>query len=249
LITIGIGRANMIGPIVNGFGIITGSLMGALLGDKIHENLRTRLPLVFGCASMGLGVSMIVKAQTMPAVVLTLLFGTILGELLNIEAGIQHLAGKSRTLMERFFSPPDTGITKEEFMERFVSMIVLFSVSGMGVFGAMKEGMSGDPSLLYTKTILDFFTAIIFATSLGMTLALASIPQFLVQASLFLAAAFIMPLTNEVMIADFSAAGGFLMLATGFRICGIVSFPISNMIPSLFLAMPLSALWNYLIQV
>jgi len=237
----------MIGPIVNGAGIIAGSLCGALLGDKVPLNLRTRLPLVFGFSSMGLGVSMIVKAQTMPAVILALLFGTILGELLRIESGIHHLAGKSKTFMERHFSPPDSGITKEEYMERLVSMIVLFSVSGMGIFGAMKEGMSGDPSLLYIKTILDLFTALIFATSLGMTLALASIPQFLIQSALFLAAAVIMPLTNEVMISDFSAVGGFLMLATGFRICGIVSFPISNMIPGLFLAMPLSALWNSLL--
>jgi len=237
----------MIGPIVNGVGIIVGSLGGVVLGDRIPENLRNRLPLVFGFASMGLGVSMIVKAQTMPAVVLAFLFGTILGELLKIETGIQYLAGKSRILMERFFSPPETGISGQEYMERLVSMVVLFSISGMGVFGAMKEGMMGDPSLLYIKTILDFFTALIFATSLGMTLALAFIPQFLVQLSLFLAAALIMPLTNEGMIADFSAVGGLLMMATGFRICGIVRFPVSNMIPALFLAMPLSALWNQLL--
>jgi len=237
----------MIGPIVNGVGIIVGSLGGVVLGDRIPENLRNRLPLVFGFASMGLGVSMIVKAQTMPAVVLAFLFGTILGELLKIETGIQYLAGKSRILMERFFSPPETGISGQEYMERLVSMVVLFSISGMGVFGAMKEGMMGDPSLLYIKTILDFFTALIFATSLGMTLALAFIPQFLVQLSLFLAAALIMPLINEGMIADFSAVGGLLMMATGFRICGIVRFPVSNMIPALFLAMPLSALWNQLL--
>jgi hypothetical protein len=52
-----------------------------------------------------------------------------------------------------------------------------------------------------------------------------------------------MPLTNPAMIADFSAVGGLIMFATGFQICGIVSFPIANMLPSLLIAMPISALW------
>jgi uncharacterized membrane protein YqgA involved in biofilm formation len=33
------------------------------------------------------------------------------------------------------------------------------------------------------------------------------------------------------------------MLATGLRICGIKAFPIANMLPALFIVMPLSALW------
>lgn len=233
----------MTGPIVNGVAIVAGSCCGAVLGDKIPENLRTRLPMVFGCASMGLGIVMIPKAQTLPPVILALLLGTIIGELLHIEGGIQRLAGKARHGIEKVLSPPDTGISHEEFMEKFVAMIVLFSVSGTGVFGAMNEGMVGDSSLLIVKAFLDFFTAAIFATSLGFTLATAAVPQFLVQAALFMGAAVIMPLTDPTMIADFSAVGGLLMLATGFRICGLGSFPIANMIPALFLAMPLSAMW------
>jgi hypothetical protein len=45
------------------------------------------------------------------------------------------------------------------------------------------------------------------------------------------------------MLADFSACGGVIMLATGLRICGIKIFPIVNMLPALILVMPISALW------
>ena len=54
----------------------------------------------------------------------------------------------------------------------------------------------------------------------------------------------IIPLTNETMLGDFSAVGGVLTLATGFRIAGMKSFPVANMMPAMVLAMPLSYLWN-----
>ncbi len=234
----------MIGPLVNGAGIVLGSLAGAALGQKIPENIKERLPMVFGCAAMSIGISMIVKVQTVPAVVLALLTGAILGEILHIENGIEHLAGKGKTLVDRFVPGPVHGISHEEFTERFVAMLILFGVSGMGIFGAMQEGMSGDPSLLIAKTFLDFFTAIIFAASLGVSLAIAVVPQMIVQVSLYFGAGFIMPLTTEVMLADFSALGGIIMLATGFRMLGLVPFPLSNMLPGLILIMPFSSLWN-----
>lgn len=45
----------------------------------------------------------------------------------------------------------------------------------------------------------------------------------------------------------FTAAGGFVMLAAGFRIAGIKSFPVANMLPALILVMPVSYLWTLLI--
>jgi uncharacterized membrane protein YqgA involved in biofilm formation len=53
----------------------------------------------------------------------------------------------------------------------------------------------------------------------------------------------ILPLTTPFMIADFSACGGFIMVPTGFRIAGIRSFAVANMLPALVLVMPMSALW------
>lgn len=47
-------------------------------------------------------------------------------------------------------------------------------------------------------------------------------------------------LASSAMLADFSACGGVIMLATGLRICGIKIFPIA-MLPALLLIMPVSA--------
>jgi uncharacterized membrane protein YqgA involved in biofilm formation len=53
-------------------------------------------------------------------------------------------------------------------------------------------------------------------------------------------------MTDPGMIADFSAVGGLIMLATGFRIAGVKPFPVANMLPGLLLAMPFSHLWTTL---
>jgi uncharacterized membrane protein YqgA involved in biofilm formation len=70
-----------------------------------------------------------------------------------------------------------------------------------------------------------------------------ALPQFAIQLTLLFAATLILPLTTPAMIADFTACGGLIMLATGLRICGIKAFPIADMLPALFIVMPLSGLW------
>ena len=50
------------------------------------------------------------------------------------------------------------------------------------------------------------------------------------------------------MIADFKACGGFIILATGFRMVKLRMFPIADMIPGMILVMPASWLWvNYIL--
>lgn len=233
----------MVGPFVNGAAVVFGSVSGALLGERVSENLRKKMPMIFGCASMGLGIAMVVKVKYLPVAILALLLGSILGELLHIETGIQKIAGIVRGMIDKLITPPENGLSQEEYMEKFIAILVLFCASGTGVFGSMNEGMTGDASLLIVKAFLDLFTAGIFAIALGFPVATLAVPQFLIQAGLFFGAATILPLTTPAMIADFSAVGGLIMFATGFRICGIVSFPIANMLPALLIAMPISALW------
>jgi hypothetical protein len=232
----------MIGPFINGAAILVGSVTGALLGPRLNANLKSRMPMVFGCASMGLGVAMIVKVKFLAPVVLALVVGSIIGELVQLEIVFQNAAVRSKKIIEKFTKPANE-ISQEEFLDKFVALLVLFCMSGTGVYGAMNEGMTGDPTLLIVKAILDFFTAPIFASTMGITVGVLAFPQFAVQALLFFGASLIMPLTTPDMLADFSACGGLIMLATGFRICSIKQFPVANMLPALLLVMPLSRLW------
>ena len=235
----------MIGPYVNGAAIIAGALLGAALGGHIPERLRTNLTLIFGLCSMAMGIVMLAKTVSMPAVILAILLGTIVGEIIQLEHGINRLAAAAKGLIEKLTTPGANSPSQEEFLNKFVAVVILFSFSGTGIFGAMNEGMTGDASILIVKSFLDFFTAMIFATSLGYAVSTIFIPQILLQLVFAYSAVFIISFVTPEMRADFAATGGVLMIAAGFRICNIQMFHVANMLPALFLSMPISMAWHY----
>ena len=66
----------------------------------------------------------------------------------------------------------------------------------------------------------------------------------IIMISLFLLAKVIVPMTSTSMIQDFKACGGFLLLATGFRMMQLRAFPVADMIPAMVLVMPVSCAWS-----
>ncbi len=230
----------IIGPFVNGAAIAGGALIGAAVGPRFPERLRTALPLSFGVCALGLGVSLIMKLAVMPPVVLALLLGAAVGELLRFEDRLGSLAVLARKAAAK---GPGHDARSEEFAEKYVALIVLFCASGLGIFGSIDEGLGNGPTMLVTKAILDFFTAMIFAAGLGPSIALIFVPQTAIQLALLLGAGTLAPLMTVQLSGNFSACGGLVMLATGLRIAGIKNFPIANMLPALLLVMPLTSFW------
>lgn len=232
-----------IGVIINTIAIFLGGIAGALLGDKLPEKYKEQLNLIFGLCSMGMGISSIVLMKYMPAVVFALIIGTIVGLVFKLGDKVYELCSKLQKVMIRIVPKKETNMSETEFLATLITVIVLFCSSGMGIYGSLSEGMTGDSSLLITKSILDFFTAAIFACNLGYIISLIAVPQFVIFTTLFLSASFIVPLTTPDMIADFKACGGFLMVAAGFRILKLKMFPVVDMIPAMILVMPFSWFW------
>ena len=232
-----------IGVIINTIAIFLGGIVGALLGDKLPEKYKEQLNLIFGLCSMGMGISSIVLMKYMPAVVFALIIGTIVGLVFKLGDKVYELCSKLQKVMIRIVPKKETNMSETEFLATLITVIVLFCSSGMGIYGSLSEGMTGDSSLLITKSILDFFTAAIFACNLGYIVSLIAVPQFVIFTTLFLSASFIVPLTTPDMIADFKACGGFLMVAAGFRILKLKMFPVVDMIPAMILVMPFSWFW------
>ena len=148
--------------------------------------------------------------------------------------------------MQRYMSkifPSKPDMSRKQFLNDLVTVIVLFCASGTGIYGSLVNGMTGDASILISKSILDFFTAAIFACNLGFVVSAIALPQFVVFSILFYLAGVIVPLTTPAIISDFTACGGFLMVATGFRIIQVKMFPTADMIPAMVLVMPISWFW------
>ena len=114
----------MLGPYLDGGAALSGGLAGAFLGHRLPSNLRARMPMLFGLASMGLAVTLILKVKFFPAVLLALILGTILGELAHLETAITRGATRIRSVLDRFVKPVE-GLTHEEFLSQFVAILVL----------------------------------------------------------------------------------------------------------------------------
>ena len=233
-----------VGVLADGLAVLVGGLAGGKLGNLLQEQMKQELTLIFGVVSIAMGISYVVRVNAMPAVVLAVILGLVLGRLAGLTRWIELAVGMILRPMGGLSQGGKDALTPEKFMEQFISAAVLFCASGTGIFGALESGMSGDHTVLLAKALLDIFTAAIFAASLGCAICAVCIPQMALMLALFYSAALILPHTTELMRADFMACGGILMLATGFRIAGIKSFPIADMLPAMILIMPLSSLWS-----
>lgn len=231
-----------VGITINALSVLLGGIFGALGGKKMSTGLKDGLNMTFGICSMTMGIYAIAPMKNMAAVIFSIIIGTGLGLLIHLGDWINRGANQMQKFISRFISSP-TGMDQKTFDATLVTVIVLFCASGTGIYGALTEGMNGDATILISKSILDFFTAAIFAANLGYVVSLIAIPQFVIFIILFFAAHLIYPLTTAAMIFDFKAAGGVLMLATGFRMVQLRMFPTADMIPTMVIVMPISWLW------
>ena len=232
-----------LGVIVNTLSVVIGGLLGTAVGDQLSSDFKEKLNMIFGCCAMSMGISSIVLMENMPAVVFSVIIGTIIGLAVHLGDRINGAGKIMQTAVSRFLPASRSGISREEYDATLLTAIILFCASGTGIYGALVSGMSGDHSILFAKSILDLFTAMIFACTLGVIVCLIAVPQCILFLILFALGSFIIPHTTPAMVADFKACGGFLLLATGFRMIKVKMFPIADMLPSMVLVMPVSLFW------
>lgn len=224
-----------IGVFVDVASVVLGGLAGSCLSGKLSNEIKSRMNTIFGLCAMCMGISAVVLMKNMPAVVFSVILGTLLGLALHINDHIESASGKVLARMTKAAEP--------ETKELMLTAVVLFCASGTGIYGALDAGMTGNHSVLIAKAVLDFFTAMIFACKLGKATSLIGIPQGIVLLTLFALAKVIVPVTTDTMIADFKACGGFILVATGLRMMKLKAFPIADMVPAMVLVMPISYGW------
>lgn len=236
----------MIGPYINSIAIILGGTLGVLFSPIIPQRLKDGLPASFAMTSIAMGVVMITKIAQLPAVALSVVIGVAIGELFSLEKKIQSFFSFIQSRVNKVLPVRTNNMTHEAYSQNFTALVVLFCASGTGIVGALNEGMNNGYDLLLVKSLLDVFTALIFATILGISIIIICIPQLIVQAILFYSAYLIMPFMTDISLGDFSACGGIIMIAVGLRIAKIKTFAVVNFVPSLFLIIPISLYWSKL---
>lgn len=227
-----------IGVLTNCGAVLLGGFLGAWLGKILPQGLKEHLPALFGFCSIAIGVNSIIKASGMTAVVLAILVGFTIGHLLHLEQWTSRFFNKLVRTLHLGGEDID--------MEFYITAVALFCCSGFGWYSTLTEGITGDPTLLMSKAVLDGFTAMIFASSLGLAVCAIPLHQVVILLLVFGAGKLLAGVLTPTMFADLSACGGILTMAAGFRVSKIKSVPLVDLMPALILVMPFSMLWSTL---
>ncbi|QQO08725.1 DUF554 domain-containing protein [Breznakiella homolactica] len=221
--------------------VLIGGLIGASCRDRIPQRIKEPLTVIFGVAAIGIGITSFIRLHSLPAVLLALISGALIGELLNLDLRIKNVLSR----LIRHLKFPIEG-DHDSYMQFYLLVAVTLCASGANIFGALNEGMTGDSTVLISKAVMDIFAAAIFASRLGYAMILIVIPQCLILTSLFYLANFIMPVVSATMILDFISVGGLLTFVVGISIAGIKHISAANLLPALILVFPVSALFTLL---
>jgi len=122
------------------------------------------------------------------------------------------------------------------FVRGFLTASLLFCVGPMTILGSIQDGLTGDYSLLAIKSMLDGFSALAFASALGVGVVFSAGVVLAYQGALTLSAAWVRPLLTEAMITEMTAVGGLLIMGIGITLLDIKRLPLANLLPAIFVA-------------
>lgn len=219
----------MTGTIVNTAAICAGALVGRYAGRFVPERMRQTVMVGLGLTVLLIGLQLALKSTQPMIVIGSLIIGSVAGELLRIEA---RLAAFGEWLQGRFSGAGNIA-------EGFVSASLLYCVGAMAIMGALQDGFTGKPTILYAKAALDGVAAIALTSTLGIGVLFSALSVFLYQGSITLAAGLAKAVLTETVVVEMNAVGGLLIAAIALDMMGIRRMPVGNMLPSVFVAVGL----------
>lgn len=227
-----------LGTFINTGAVVAGGLAGIILKKGIPQKCRSILMQACGVATIFIGASgvlqkmLVIKDGTIGTqgtllLIFSLVLGGLLGELLDIE---QRLEALGEWLKKRLRTQGDS-----QFVEGFVTSTLVICIGAMAIVGAIEDGLSGNPSTLIAKAILDFVIVLIFASTLGKGVVFSAIPLFLYQGAITLLAALFGDFMSSALIDDISYIGSALIFCVGVNIGFGKKFRVGNLLPALII--------------
>ncbi|OJV35465.1 MAG: hypothetical protein BGO29_05120 [Bacteroidales bacterium 36-12] len=214
----------MIGTIVNTAAVVGGATIGIFLKKAMPERIKSIYFQVIGLFTIAIGISMVWELKHILIVVVSLAIGSLSGEAIDLEKSADKLGSYLKQKLK---------IGSEKFNEGLITSFLLFCVGSMTILGAIQEGTGVSSDLLLTKSLMDFFSAIILASAFGIGVAVSALPLFIFQGLLTLLAMLIAPFFTTDIIHGLTNIGGILLIGLGINILEIKKIRIMNMLPSL----------------
>lgn len=225
----------MLAVYVNCITIIVGSLLGALFSKKISSNMSNVVQDAAGIITIVIGLQMAFQYKSIIYLSLSLILGGLLGSYLNIDDSILKLGNLLSRLFYGKKAEVKNGEGNKNFAYAFLNSSVLFCVGAMAIIGSLKAGIEKDYTIIFTKSILDGFMAIVFTASMGIGTLFSFVAVFVYQGLLTLLSVFVKPFVTEALTAELSACGGAMIVMIGINLLNLKKIKTANFLPSIIL--------------
>lgn len=220
----------MIAVLVNICTVLLGGGIGLALKKGIPEKVSNAIMIAIGLCSVYIGIDGALKGNNTIVLILSMVFGTAAGTLINID-GLLEKAGK---FFENRFSKNKEENGKSNFVRGFVTGSLLFCVGSMTIVGSLNSGLKGDNTLIYTKSVLDFFSACVLASTLGAGVLLSALFILVYQGGLVLLAQLLSGLlTSEMLVNEITCCGSVIIIGLALNLIGITKIKVANMLPAM----------------
>jgi len=215
------------GAIVNALSVLLGGWLGSSMGHLLLERTRKGIMTAISLAIVFIGVQGALETENLIVMILSLVFGTLIGESLDFEGKFNQFAHQ---LQDRF-----AGDGESTFQEAFVSSTLFVAVGAMAIIGSLQSGLSLNHSTMYAKSILDFVFIFVLSSTLGIGGAFSAVPLFIYEAALAIVASFVAPFLSTAVTTEIGAVGSLLIMGLGFNLMQVTDIKVMNIAPSMFM--------------
>lgn len=230
-----------IGTVVNALLIIIGSLLGLLFGKRFPERINEIVIQGSGLVVFFIGVSGLLSAvyrvegeglsgNYTLLIIICMILGCVIGELLNIDRAM-HRAGDWLQLKTKALVHGNNS----RLAEGFCMTSILYCTGAMAIVGAMNDALLADPTMLYSKGVIDGMCSIVFASTMGLGVLLSSLCVLVYQGVITALATLVQPLLTQAVVAQMSAIGSLIIIGISINMTDIKRIRIANMLPAIFL--------------
>jgi len=248
------------GTLINVVAILIGSLIGIGLGNRFPARMQETILNGLGLVTLVVGMQNALTTGNILIPLFSVLIGAIIGEALDMDGAITGLGGWLQTHAARLdrnvVGSPAVGdrspaqadrvqAARVRFISGFVTASLLFAIGPLATLGPIQNGINpADIKLLAIKSTLDFFASIAFASTLGIGVAFAALPTFVLQGAFALIGVVLAnALTasgslngSNLYIRELTATGGLILLGISLILLNIKPIRIANLLPALLIA-------------
>lgn len=217
------------GIILNGITIILGTLLGIVLKNIIADRFSQHIMQGIALCVLLVGIKGALQIQNSLIMILSLVCGAVVGEGLQMEERVRAFADwlqKKTASDHRYFT---------NIGEGFVAAVMIFCVGALATMGSIQLGLTGDSSLLQTKSVLDGITSVFLAATEGIGVGLSFIAVIAYELILVGLSQIVSPYLSEVVTLSMSAVGSLLLVGLSMNMLGITKIKIMNFLPAIFM--------------